>query len=213
MIDAPQPVVEGSSGRDMQDSMPQMSGFLFKKSTNGEWQKRYFETNGSFLTYYKSQKMTKVCILLFERSNTAHLSPPSPSPPPLNPLPPPPTQLLAALSLPSVGGIQLIGEVSDLKGTGSIFQLDLKDRQYILRTSTLEEAQMWVDTLIQLRDSAGAAAAASAARKQQQLQQNYQPPGPNDPAPLALRGSGGGEGGFVKEPRGASALERCCICM
>ena len=188
--------------------VPQMSGFLFKKSTNGEWQKRYFETNGSFLTYYKSQKMTKVC--------------PPPEPPfvcvghpPLTPRCPllRAPQLLAALSLPSVGGIQLIGEVSDIKGTGSIFQLDLKDRQYVLRTSTLEEAQMWVDTLIQLRDNAGASAAASAASASRKAGESYKAPGPNDPPPPALRGGGGGGGGFVKEPRGTSALERCCVCM
>jgi len=35
-----------------------------KKSTAGDWQKRYFETNGCFLTYYKSQKMSKLLAAL-----------------------------------------------------------------------------------------------------------------------------------------------------
>jgi hypothetical protein len=41
-----------------------MSGYLMKKSTAGDWQKRYFETNGCFLTYYKSQKMSKLLAAL-----------------------------------------------------------------------------------------------------------------------------------------------------
>lgn len=28
-------------------------GYLFKKTRDGKWQKRWFETNGCFLTYYK----------------------------------------------------------------------------------------------------------------------------------------------------------------
>lgn len=37
-----------------------MSGYLYKKSSSGNWQRRYFETNGSHLTYYKTHKMTKL---------------------------------------------------------------------------------------------------------------------------------------------------------
>jgi len=100
----------------------QMSGYLFKKSSAGEWQKRYFETNGNYLTYYKSSKMTK---------------------------------LLAALAVPQVGTIKLIGESDDDKGgLGYIFQIELKDRQYLLRATTEDEAKRWVDFLIQIRDGA-----------------------------------------------------------
>lgn len=101
-----------------QDSM-QMAGYLYKKSSGGEWQKRYFETNGNYLTYYKTHKMSK---------------------------------LLAAVSLPQVGVIKYVGEVTDGKGTGHVFQIDLKDRQYLLRSSSQEEAQRWVEYLILLRD-------------------------------------------------------------
>lgn len=97
-----------------------IAGYLLKKSTEGSWQRRYFETSGHFLTYYKSSKMTK---------------------------------LLAALALPQVGEIQYVGPVEDNKGTGAIFQLDLKDRQYVLRADNEEEAKRWVDILIVLRDS------------------------------------------------------------
>ncbi len=101
-----------------QDSV-QLAGYLYKKSSGGEWQKRYFETNGNYLTYYKTHKMSK---------------------------------LLAAVALPQVGLIKLVGEVSDGKGSGYVFQLDLKDRQYLLRAATQDEAQRWIDYLILLRD-------------------------------------------------------------
>jgi len=114
---------ENQSFKSMSSSgVGQMSGYLYKKSSAGEWQKRYFETNGNYLTYYKSSKMTK---------------------------------LLAALAVPQVGTIKLIGESDDDKGGfGYIFQIELKDRQYFLRASTQDEAKRWVDFLIQVRDGA-----------------------------------------------------------
>ena len=164
--------------------MPSVSGFLLKKSTSGEWQRRYFESNGTFLTYYKSQKMTK---------------------------------LLAALSLPQVGGITLVGPVDDARGPGAVFQLDLKDRTYVLRTTTLAEAENWVSVLIQLRDSAvktkpagldgpgGVAGGAGAGGSVP-----YAPPGPRDAPPPGLRESGGA-GEFVKEPRSGLSFKGCCV--
>ena len=97
-----------------------IAGYLLKKSTEGSWQRRYFETSGHFLTYYKSSKMTK---------------------------------LLAALALPQVGEILYVGQVEDNKGSGAIFQLDLKDRQYVLRADDEDTAKRWVDVLVVLRDS------------------------------------------------------------
>lgn len=57
-----------------------LSGYLYKKTRDGRWQKRWFETSGVYLTYYKSKKMEK---------------------------------LLAALSLPQVGGIRIISADED----------------------------------------------------------------------------------------------------
>ena len=37
-----------------------MSGYLYKKTRDDRWQKRWFETNGVYLTYYKSRKMEKL---------------------------------------------------------------------------------------------------------------------------------------------------------
>ena len=95
-------MLETSDHSDIPQS--NLSGYLHKKATNGEWQKRYFEINGSYLTYYKSQKMSK---------------------------------LLAALSIPQVGAIKLLGHSDQ----GAEFRIDIKDRQYVLRAATLQEAQ------------------------------------------------------------------------
>lgn len=95
-----------------------LAGYLYKRSTNGDWQRRYFEINGSYLTYYKSQKMTK---------------------------------LLAALSIPQVGAIKMIGETDE----GAEFRIDIKDRQYLLRAASYSEAQTWVSTLQKVRNSGG----------------------------------------------------------
>lgn len=45
-------------------SQSNLAGYLHKKSTTGDWQRRYFEINGSYLTYYKSQKMAKLLAAL-----------------------------------------------------------------------------------------------------------------------------------------------------
>lgn len=41
-----------------------ISGYLLKKTREGRWQKRWFETNGVYLTYYKSKKMEKLLAAL-----------------------------------------------------------------------------------------------------------------------------------------------------
>jgi hypothetical protein len=41
-----------------------ISGYLLKQNQDNSWQKRYFETNGTFLTYYKSKKMTTLLAAL-----------------------------------------------------------------------------------------------------------------------------------------------------
>lgn len=34
-----------------------LSGYLYKKTRDGRWQRRWFETNGTYLTYYKVNKL------------------------------------------------------------------------------------------------------------------------------------------------------------
>lgn len=42
----------------------QLSGYLYKKTKDGRWQRRWFETNGVYLTYYKSRKVEKLLAAL-----------------------------------------------------------------------------------------------------------------------------------------------------
>ena len=41
-----------------------LSGYLSKKTRDGRWQKRWFETSGIYLTYYKSRKKEKLLAAL-----------------------------------------------------------------------------------------------------------------------------------------------------
>ncbi|KAJ8605894.1 hypothetical protein CTAYLR_000612 [Chrysophaeum taylorii] len=48
----------------MADEIVHIHGYLHKLTKEGTWQKRWFETNGCFLTYYKSKRMTKLLAAL-----------------------------------------------------------------------------------------------------------------------------------------------------
>ena len=49
---------------DEDELTPLIYGYLHKLGRNGHWQKRFFETNGERLTYYKSGKRTKALAML-----------------------------------------------------------------------------------------------------------------------------------------------------
>lgn len=48
----------------MAEEIIHIHGYLHKLTKDGAWQRRWFETNGSFLTYYKSKRMTKLLAAL-----------------------------------------------------------------------------------------------------------------------------------------------------
>jgi hypothetical protein len=43
-----------------EDYASSISGYLLKRASNGEWQKRFFEINGNYLIYYKNSSMSKL---------------------------------------------------------------------------------------------------------------------------------------------------------
>ena len=47
-----------------------------------------------------------------------------------------------------------MGHISDKIGDGYVFQLELKDRNYVLRTSSMNEAEKWIHKLRSLREEA-----------------------------------------------------------
>lgn len=102
-----------------------LTGYLYKKTRNDTWQRRYFKTQGFYLTYYKNRKMEK---------------------------------LLAALSLPQVGEIRVVEDVAD----GGTFALELNTRVYILKANDRHTAEVWVSTLLRLREQGLAATSSQA---------------------------------------------------
>jgi hypothetical protein len=53
-----------SGGLDSSLDSSGYSGYLYKMTRDGRWQRRWFETNGVFLTYYKSRKREKLLAAL-----------------------------------------------------------------------------------------------------------------------------------------------------
>lgn len=110
-----------------------LSGYLYKKTRDGRWQRRWFETNGSYLTYYK------VYIFPFEFTFNYDLKSRKME------------KLLAALSLPQVGEIKLIPQSDDPEKKEGLFALELNTRVYTLRAKNEAEAITWVNTLTHIR--------------------------------------------------------------
>lgn len=53
---------DGLHAGDDQDAL--LKDYLYKMTRDGRWQRRWFETNGIFLTYYKSRKREKLLAAL-----------------------------------------------------------------------------------------------------------------------------------------------------
>jgi uncharacterized membrane protein YgcG len=99
----------------------ELSGYLQKKTRDGRWQKRWFETSGVYLTYYKSKKMEKLL---------AALSLPQ----------------VAGIRVVDMDNLSENPERLD-----GLFALELSTRVYILRARSNDEASLWVKTLLKLR--------------------------------------------------------------
>lgn len=52
----------GAEAASLSDAL--LQGYLMKKTRDNRWQKRWFETSGVYLTYYKSKKMEKLLAAL-----------------------------------------------------------------------------------------------------------------------------------------------------
>ena len=62
--DRPSSVGSAVSATLMKGDGGMLSGYLSKKTRDGRWQKRWFETSGVYLTYYKSRKKEKLLAAL-----------------------------------------------------------------------------------------------------------------------------------------------------
>jgi len=106
----------------MNHDLVHISGYLYKMTRDGRWQKRWFETNGNFLTYYKSKKMTKLlaALNLPQVGNIENVE--------------------EGRTMESV-------EIND----GSLFTIELNERVYTLKADSAMEARRWVQALNTLK--------------------------------------------------------------
>lgn len=82
-----------------------------------EWKSRNCELNGSFLTFYRKDK------------------------------------IVAVIDLEQVGDINLVRDVHDTQGKGTIFTIYLKEGRYFtIRAINVEEGTSWVHILLEVRD-------------------------------------------------------------
>lgn len=114
------------------------TGYLFKKTRDGKWQKRWFETNGCFLTYYKVKCALQNCMWRVREAPSPRIDGVTRSFSQKQG-----QKLLAALNLPQVGAIALLGEDSS-DGPG-LFTIELNERVYTIKARSHEEAAFWVD--------------------------------------------------------------------
>jgi PH domain len=108
------------------DRSQQKSGYLLKYSSTGLHRKRFFELNGEYLTYFKTERKRKLleaisipsaaCIRLTEYSHGA--------------------------SKPAIS-----------VGCCKTILIDMRDRQYELLADTVEDARSWMKELTKIREA------------------------------------------------------------
>ena len=111
---------------EQKERPPSKAGYLLKYSPVGLHRKRFFEINGEYLTYFKTEKKRK---------------------------------LLEAISIPSAAHIRLTDGynshpiLSPQSGGYTTILIDMCDRQYELIADTVEDAQLWMDEILKIRDA------------------------------------------------------------
>ncbi|GMI48291.1 hypothetical protein TrCOL_g6693 [Triparma columacea] len=110
-----------------------ISGYLHKMTRDGRWQKRWFETNGNFLTYYKSKKMTKLLAAL----NLPQVGE------------------IKAIEQGKTIEAMVVSQGKTVEAmednVGSFFTIELNERIYTLKADNMKEALRWVKTLNALK--------------------------------------------------------------
>lgn len=119
-------VMDINSSIEQPESSQQKSGYLLKYSSAGLHRKRFFELNGEYLTYFKTEKKRKLleaisipsaaCIRLTEYSHGA--------------------------SKPAIS-----------IGCCKTILIDMRDRQYELLADTVEDARSWMKELTKIREA------------------------------------------------------------
>ncbi|KAG7378648.1 hypothetical protein PHYPSEUDO_009803 [Phytophthora pseudosyringae] len=99
----------------------EIRGYLFKKTREGKWQKRWFETNGCFLTYYKKQGQKLLAALNLPQ--------------------------VGAITLLQEDHVGEARRCWIFDGPG-LFTIELNERVYTIKARSHDEATFWVDALL-----------------------------------------------------------------
>ena len=128
--DEPAAAAEGppqtAEGDPLAAQQMMMCGYLMKRSTKGEWHKRYFETSGNHLVYYKNIQMHKMLAAIALRQ-------------------------CGVIKVLVDSEVKAGGQTRRIQ-SGCLFSLDLQDRQLVLRADSLQSAEKWVECLTAIRD-------------------------------------------------------------
>ena len=133
--------------RPTTEEVVHIHGYLHKLTRDGKWQRRWFETNGSFLTYYKSKRMTKLlaALSLPQCGDIRAVDAIPPLSATASPLPPAPPRAegegVAAPPDPAAA----------VPADAGLFTIGLNERTYTLRAPTRTDAECWVKTLLLLK--------------------------------------------------------------
>ena len=107
-----------------------IGGYLYKRTRDGRWQRRFFETNEVYLTYYKTSKKVKVLAAL-SLASVGDI------------------RLIDGKDIDSNDTTNLAA-VSPQDDTG-FFSLELNSRLYVLRAANRAEAVLWIGVLQKMK--------------------------------------------------------------
>lgn len=102
----------------------QKSGYLLKNSSVGIYRKRFFEINGEYLTYYKTEKRRKLLEAI---------------------------SIPGAVNIRLIDGYSNPSHMMSPSDSKSIL-IDTRDRQYELMADTVDDAQLWFKELLAIRE-------------------------------------------------------------
>lgn len=111
------------------DKYGNLRGFLHKKTRDGRWQKRFFEMNGVYLTYYKNEKMEKIlaALSLLKVGDIRYIG--------------------SGEDLKSDGNENKNSNKNNMNITQGVFSLQLDGCDYFIRADSQRRAMQWIDAL------------------------------------------------------------------
>lgn len=102
------------------------AGYLLKYSSIGLHRKRFFEINGEYLTYFKTEKKRKLLEAI---------------------------SIPSAANIRLTDGYNNHPVLSPLSGSYKTILIDMCDRQYELLADTVEDALLWMKEILKIRDA------------------------------------------------------------